>query len=94
MPDAGAAADRPLDRATVKEFWRRLKRENSASPKPWPTCKRCGGFIHPVDEEPHWLFARLCDGCGIRRTENLVRRVIKAHGRRRGLRALRRLASK
>jgi hypothetical protein len=77
---------------SVEELWRRVLEENQARREPFPLCKRCGDLIHP-DEGANWLFPGLCDACGIRRTEKLIRKIVKACGsRRRGLRALRRLA--
>jgi hypothetical protein len=65
---------------------RRLRRENRACPTPWPVCKKCNVPHDPVDS--HWLFRSYCDSHGIARLERLIRRIVRARGRRCTLRFL------
>ena len=76
-------------RKACKATRRRLLAANRVSESPLPVCKKCR---HPiVAEEVHWLFGALCDNHGINRLEDLVRRIVDVRGRRRALRALKRL---
>jgi hypothetical protein len=86
-----AQAAAPPDRPNTDDLLRHIREENQSRAKPFPVCARCRGVTHP-DEGPHWLFRQLCDSCGLTRLEKLARRAVKARGRRRVLRALRRLA--
>jgi hypothetical protein len=77
--------------ASLDQLVERLRRDNRSSPSPWPECKRCALPMDPVDM--HWLFPNLCDSHGGGQLDDLVRRIVRAAGgRRRGLKALKRLA--
>jgi hypothetical protein len=77
-------------RVKLKHLVKRLRKDNRDSPSPWPLCKKCNVPLDPVDM--HWLFRGRCDSHGIGRLEDLVRRIVRVHGRRRTIRILRQLA--
>ncbi len=80
----------PPVNALYREFLVRVRRENSARPCPNPICNRCG---FPMDEEDvDTLFRDLCDICGGRKLDKLLRRARRRLGRKGVIRSLKNLA--
>jgi hypothetical protein len=62
---------------------------NRQRPRPWPICLDCGGPIHKADRFE--LYPQRHSNCGLNRLERLFGKLMKARGRRRRRRAVKRL---
>jgi len=87
----------PLTRAELawyKSHARRiraeLRAENAELAYPAPVCRGCRFPIH--SDEFGDIFPRRCTTCEIKKIEELIRRSVHRRGRRRTIKALRRLA--
>lgn len=77
-----------LRRACVAE----MRRRNALQPIPDPVCKKCGFPNEEMDMDV--LFRKHCSTCGCQRLEELVMAIYGRLGRKRTLKALKRLAKK
>jgi hypothetical protein len=77
-------------RSAERRLCAELRAENAARRKPRPLCRRCRFPIHPDDAGE--LFPNRCSSCDIRKLGELVHRAVRRRGRRRTIRALKRLA--
>jgi hypothetical protein len=74
----------------IRSARKAMLKANRAGPSPWPECRRCKLAVEPGDMS--WLYPHLCDSHGLGKLESLLRRIVRAHGRRRALKLLKRLA--
>jgi predicted Zn-ribbon and HTH transcriptional regulator len=66
-----------------------VRRHNATLTHPWPTCPTCGFLFHPSDRGS--VRTDRCDTCSNRWLDRIVRRLIRRHGRKGAVKALKRL---
>jgi hypothetical protein len=81
----------PRPAASVEQLRGEWLAWNAAQPDPLPVCRYCGYPFLRRDRDP--FDHRVCMTCGAARTEDAVRRLFKAKGRKAREKALRRLLS-
>src|SRR5437660_1766100 len=81
--------DGDLARMPAFKVGTKFHTDRQAAP-PHPVCVKCGFPYHDADGD--WLFRHRCASCGARKWEAMVRRIVEAKGRRKAIRALRKLS--
>jgi len=84
-------AELERDKAHARRVRAELRAENALLAYPKPVCRGCKFPMH-ADEMDDVLFPRRCTTCSIQRLERIIRRAVHRRGRRRTVKALRRLA--